>query len=424
MRICFVQPDTDYQIEKNRHALALTFPQLISDLEIKESNYCLFVAGKSKLPFEEFILKNKISHVFITSITSTFPYAVEFAKTAKSLNCVTVLGGLFASINYKSIVNHFSCFDYVISGKPDASVLSKLQKRPLKSTYISVDTYSNYSKPLGEIIIDKRFREIYSEQDTVCYELANGCTYNCSFCTMRKAFPSHKIQKRELSIIQTDLSKLSQYWKKIKLIDDDISLSLECLQYLNFKNFSEVIAETRIDHITEKSMSIFNNAGITHLIVGFESLDPSFLKLSKKTSIPNLWPQKTKEAIELCKKYNIILRPVLMILNPMTTMDGVIHYKEILHEWIPENNIELLFSFYTPHPGVGTRTEYQRLLTNNLRYFVHLHCVWLPPLINKSEIYEISDIYNELVTITKSLDYNPPINLSFNNGDEYSCFFR
>lgn len=195
MRICFVQPDTDYQIEKNRHALALTFPQLISDLEIEKSNYCVFVAGKSQLPFAEFISINKITHVFITSITSTFPYAVEFAKTAKSLNCVTVLGGLFPSINYQSIVKNFSCFDYVISGKPDASVLSKLQKRPSKSTYICVNTYSNYNKPLGEIIIDKRFREIYSEHDTVCYELTNGCTYNCSFCTMRKAFPDHKIQK-------------------------------------------------------------------------------------------------------------------------------------------------------------------------------------------------------------------------------------
>lgn len=55
-----------------------------------------------------------------------------------------------------------------------------------------------------------------------------------------------------MSTIQNDLSKLSQYWKKLKLIDDDVSLSLECLKYLNLKEFREVIAETRIDHITEK----------------------------------------------------------------------------------------------------------------------------------------------------------------------------
>lgn len=240
---------------------------------------------------------------------------------------------------------------------------------------------------------------------------------------MRKAFPNHKIQKRELAIIQKDLSKLSQYWKKLKLIDDDVSLSLDCLKYLNFKNFYEVIAETRLDHITEKNMQIFSNAGITHLIVGFESLDPSFLKLSKKTTIPNIWAKKAKEAVELCVKYNIILRPVLMILNPTTTIDSMLHYKNLLHEWIPENNVELLFSFYTPHPGVGTHIEYQGLLTYNHRYFDHLHCVWLPPSIDKSEISVISDIYNELVCITKSLDYNPPINLTFDTGDEYSCFF-
>lgn len=423
MRICFVQPDTDYQIEKNRHALALTFPQLISDLELNETNFCVFVAGKSKLSFTEFILLNQITHVFITSISSTFPCAVEFAKTAKSLSCVTVLGGLFPSINYQTIVNNFNCFDYVIAGKPDSSIIPKVLGRPSKSQYICVNTYSNYKKPLGKIIIDKRFREIYSEHDTVCYELANGCAYNCSFCTMRKAFPNHIIQRRELSIVQDDLTKLSQYWKKLKLIDDDVGLSLDCLKHLNLKNFSEVIAETRLDRISEESMSTFSNAGITHLIVGFESFDPSFLKLSQKTAVPGLWLKKTREAIELCIKYNIILRPVLMILNPTTTIDSMIFYKKMLHEWVPENNIELLFSFYTPHPGVGTHLEYQRLLTHNLRYFDHLHCVWLPPSINESEIPVISDIYNELVTMTKSLDYNPPINFTFDNGDRYSCFF-
>ena len=105
MKICFVQPDTDYQIKQNRHALALTFPQLISDLEIEQTDYCVYVAGKSTCSFDIFLVSQGVTHVFITAITSTFPYAIEFARIAQEKKCITVLGGLFASINYNVVIN-------------------------------------------------------------------------------------------------------------------------------------------------------------------------------------------------------------------------------------------------------------------------------------------------------------------------------
>lgn len=423
MKICFVQPDTDYQIEKNRHALALTFPQLISDLCIEKSNYCIYIAGKSKLSFSVFLEKLQPTHVFITAITSTFPYAVEFAKEAKKFNSITVLGGLFASINYTTITNNYSCFDYVVAGHPNPSLLLQIQALPSKPKFIVFDCVSNYKKPLGNIITDERFREIYSANDTVCYELANGCNYNCSFCTMRKAFPNHIIQKRDIDIIRQDIATLSLYWEKIKLIDDDISISLHNLCELDLTRFKEVIAETRLDNITEKNMKIFRKVGVTHLIVGVESFDVSFLKYSSKTLSPESWYSKIKRAAWLCVKYNIIIRPVVMITNITSTIDNLLQYKEIMSDWTPENNIELLCSFYTPHPGMATQIEYKKLLTFNLKYYDHLHCVWIPPLIGNENLNQLCDIYNEIVFTTKSSDYNPEINLNFDKGFNYMCFF-
>lgn len=424
MKICFVQPDTDYQIEKNRHALAMTFPQLIVDLNIENSDYCIYVAGKSTISFYDFLKKMEPTHVFITSITSTFPYAIEFAYIAKQCKCITVLGGLFASINYKTIAKYFDCFDYIVSGHPNSSLLLRIKELPSTPQYIIYLGYSNYYKPLYDVITDNRFRSIYNYTDTVCYELANGCNYNCSFCTMRHAFPNHEIKRRSIDIIQHDINKLHLCWNKLKLIDDDISLSINILKELDFKDFKEVIAETRLDNITEKNMRIFQKVGITHLIVGVESFDKSFLTLSGKTRFAQSWNTYIKKVMNLCLKYNIIIRPVFMITNPNTTIESLTKCKKQMSDWIPENNVELLCSFYTPHPGMSEKNEYQNLLTHNLKYFDHLNCIWLPPLIKKNNIHELCEIYDDIVFITKSSEYNPKIKLTFDDDKKMDCFFR
>jgi hypothetical protein len=193
---------------------------------------------------------------------------------------------------------------------------------------------------------------------------------------------------------------------------------------LNFHGFKEVIAETRLDHISEASMSIFQKVGITHLIVGVESLDTAFLKNCNKTSVPSIWSDRMSNAITLCVKYNIIMRPVLMIVNPTMSIEHLKLYENELENWIPENNIELLCSFYTPHPGMGTPAEYRGLLTYNLKYFDHLHCVWLPPHLGQKNCEIISSIYNNVVNITKSSKYNPPIDFFFEGGEGFKCFFE
>lgn len=423
MKICFVQPNTDYQIEKNRYALALTFPQLISDLNIEETDYVVYIYGKTGKSFECFLKEESPTHVFITAITSTFSYAEKAAKIAKKNKCIVVLGGLFASINYKIICKNFICFDYVVSGHPDSTLLTYIALAPSTPQYIIYNKSSNYQKELGNIIIDPRFTGCYSEQDMVCYEFTNGCYYDCVFCTMRYAFPNQKPCRRSLFIIQQDIYKLAKKWKKLKLIDDDISISMEILKELNLNMFDQVIAETRVDNISEYSMQIFKNVGITHLIVGVESFDTEFLAKSKKTKNPEEWNKRIYKAVILCQKYNICMRPVIMITNEHTSIETVKYMRLQLQGWTPKNNIEVLCSFYTPHPGMSDVKEYKRLLTNDLKYFDHLHCVWLPPLIDYKEKKELLEIYNDIVNITESCEYNPVLEFSYKKKKKYFCFF-
>ena len=424
MKICFVQPNTDYQIQKNRHALALTFPTMIVDMQLETADYCIYVEGKCEETFDAFLEKTKPTHVLITAITSTFPYALSMAQIAKKHGCIVAIGGIFPSVVAPLIEKSFHCFDYIVSGYANAEMLDIIRDKPDHPTVISARERPGYGKRLGSVITDSRFRQIYPSSDNVCYELANGCKYNCSFCSMRRAFPDHRIKRRGLDVISDDLSMLKKYWHKLKLIDDDICNSSDLLAQIDFGGFDEIIAETRLDNITDENMRRFQAAGITHLIVGVESFDTSFLRHSRKTPDPNAWEQRINQAIELFIKYNIVFRPVVMITNAYTTINGLEALRDKLTGWQPKNNVQLLCSFFTPHPGMYKKSEYSRLLTYHLSYFDHLHCVWLPPMISVQELECLSSIYGEIVKLTESEDYNPMIDFSFEDGSEFSCFFE
>ena len=73
---------------------------------------------------------------------------------------------------------------------------------------------------------------------------------------------------------------------------------------------------------------------------------------------------------------------------------------------------------------MSTVDNYQRLLTNDLKQFDHLHCVWLPPLIAIQEKELLFESYNRIIDITKSYEYNHVLNLSFEKKEKYDCFFE
>ena len=92
MKIGFVQPETEYQIRVHRYALAQTFPQMISSFALGPNEYEIYIFGKSAEPFEDFLIARGITHVFITSITSTFRMLPSSTKiTVSSISSPSVI---------------------------------------------------------------------------------------------------------------------------------------------------------------------------------------------------------------------------------------------------------------------------------------------------------------------------------------------
>lgn len=423
MKICLVQPNTSYQVKKHRHALALTFPQMICNMDLKYDEYEIFVGGKTQECLKEFIEKYNITHVMITTISSTFPQAINYAKEAKECGCITVVGGIFASSVAEVIANNFNCFDYIHVGRASKNFIDILKthsKRSLETPIIYRSLCNdNMGKSLANIMTNDKFTQIYNKNEMVCYELTQGCFYDCSFCTLRKAF-GKGTTKRSIDVAKMDLDIL-QYWNKLKLIDDDIYESKNFLELLSCKSFEEVIAETRVDHINKEFMNVAQEFGITHIITGAESFNNSFIEFSNKSSSKK-WGQTIEYAVDICNIYDIILRPVIMFNYPGFTITEARTLLDRVQGWIPENNIELLLSFYTPHPGLSIYDG--ELLSNDLTYFDHLNMVYIPNSISKKDVPELVEIYNQIVETTKSNSYNPPINNISTFKSEYSCFFE
>lgn len=419
MKICFVQPETDYQIKVNRYALAQTFPQIICSFELKPTEYEIYVFGKNTEPFEKFLLKNKITHILITSITSTFPKAVLIARIAKKHGIITGLGGIFATMNAQKIYDNFNDFDFVLTGHSNQEMLTKICSEHYGIIQGKSEIGQLYST--GDVIVSEKF-SMYDKSDIVCYEITNGCPYSCNYCTIKAAFNTPCLFTLSNDAINKDLSILSKKWSRLKLIDDDISLAFSYHRNLSFRAFSQVIAEIRVDHIDEEIIKKLGNAGITHLLFGIESFNSEFIRKSNKSSIDN-WELRCLKAIEICQKYGITCRPIIMLTNPNAELRHMEYLITKLKTWIPQNMIEVLFSLYTPHPGLPIKITKSELISNNLNDFDHLHLVYKPPAIQESEIPTLIELYEELVKVTKSEKYNPPITYQKEHYCEYDIFF-
>lgn len=424
MKLCFAQPQTAYKVHVNLNALALSFPQLIADLNLEPHQYIIYIGNLERQDFLSFLEQHQPTHLFLTSITCNFPEAVRLARIAKSMSIITVLGGIFPSMNSEVILRQYTCFNYVVKGNPSRDLLAQVSYPPRSPRLLLHSPRYQFKKCLSEIIIGRQFQAYYGDCQ-VCYEITNGCVYACSFCSMRTAWGNGKLSQRNISEIQYDLQKLSHSWTKLKIIDDDFLQTYHSLQGLSIKGlFKQVIIETRIDRINPDTAKFLKQFGVTHVLLGVENFVQPFLLASGKKKNPASWESLAGRAIDLCNRNGLTARAIVMLTSPFSNLGSLESLTTKLRLWNRSNNVEVFFSFYTPHPGLSISEDQGLLLTNDLTLFDHLHLVYLPNTFSIDDIENITKIYDDLVNITESHIYNPPLVPSYNYYSQYELFFK
>lgn len=416
--LCLVQPSSEYQVFSHKYALALTFPYLIKILKLDEKfRLSLYVEGRSKKAFADYLQEERPCFIFVTANTATFPNAVKLAEVAKAQGCCVILGGLFATMNAEVISTHYACFDRIIKGVPWGDFFDNFPSEKIVEGRRQYDINFEISNILNSPLFD------CYRNDPICYEITFGCVYNCSFCSLRHIWGTGICSRRSAEVVCSDINRLSGR-HTLKIIDDDILQSPHILEKCDFRSsFKKVIAETRIDRINKQSISALKTLGVTHLIMGVESFESELLVSSLK-SHSNNWAEKVFSAIELCSQYQIVARPVLQVLYPEMSKNYLRNILPYIKDWTPKNNVEVFFSFFTPHPGLElSKGMASNLLTNNLSDFDHLHPVYMPKGYDVDDVKKVLYDYNQLVDITESVNFNPYIYSLGNHKKEFDVFF-
>ena len=232
--------------------------------------------------------------------------------------------------------------------------------------------YFNFWKPLATI------------------ETARGCPHRCNFCSVWTFFQGRCTTKSPERVAD-ELGRLKE--KYVLITDDNFLLSVK-----RADRIAEIIRErgiskhysfqARSDTIVKHPEIIaqWRQIGLSHVFIGFESLDEEELKaVNKKNSV-----QTNEEALKIVHDQGISVTSAFIV-NPDYG------HKEFtrLREYIARHRISVpQFTVLTPLPGTDLFKEIEdKILTKNYELYDFLHSV-LPTKLEPPEFYkEFASLY-------------------------------
>lgn len=266
-------------------------------------------------------------YIGITATTPDFPKALEILQILKRINFKKkiVIGGSHSIIAPEECKKYFD-----MTGK------ELFDKLGIKEDF-------NIFPARHLINMDSYKYEIMGRKATnIITQL--GCPYNCAFCCK-----VHKLQKREVSQIMAELDMLNETYgyAAFMFYDDEMNIDKKRLSRLCSelkKRDYKWRAFIRSDLFTEKMAKEMAEAGCYELLCGIESGSDRILKIINKGTTT----KKNIEARNICKKYDIRFKALMMIGLPSETREDIMLTKR----WILDNKPDTFdITIFMPFPG-------------------------------------------------------------------------
>ncbi len=332
---------------------------------------------------------NKADYIGITATTPDFPKALEILKIIKKLNPnqKVVIGGSHSIIAPKECKKYFDMTgdEFFDKLKINEDFNSRTPARHL----IDMDSY-HYE-------IDGR------KATNIIGQL--GCPYNCAFCCGRYIKEFNKIKTRNVKDIMFELDCLNIRYKYTAFMfyDDEINLNKKRLSELCFalkKKDYRWRAFIRSDLFTEEMAKEMAESGCHELLCGVESGSDRILKIINKKTTSKI----NTKARELCRKYGIRFKALLMIGLPSETREDVMMTKQ----WLLDNKPDTFdITIFAPYPGSLIYDHKERFdIEFNIDY--HKDMVFFKGIPGKYKSYvKTSKLdYNEIVRLRDELEEN------------------
>ncbi len=406
--LLFSMPDMVPQL-KTWQAPSLALSTITSNILASQPHHEIYMADlimvrDSVTASIEGLLKDfKPDIVGINAMSFQFATARRIATYIKSLDkdIKTVLGGYHTTLMYEEITSDGQAepFDFILRGESDFSFGELLQalegKRSLESirglsfrvksadangwVHNSPRLLEDLSKIAPPNRTNRIFKGyVFGTRSLDIIETSRGCTMPCNFCSMGKMY-GRSFRTYNLGRVMGDIANAKKQGAKyLAISDDNICLDLKRLEELcdaiiraGHNDIAYVVQASSVGMSSSEALiEKMARAGFELVFLGIENVSERNLKLMKKGNIL----EKTKKAIELLHKQNILIIGGMIIGHPEDREEDIAQNYEFF------NKMDIDFysdQIITPYPKTGMREELlQQGLITNLYDFSKYNGFW------------------------------------------------
>ena len=293
--------------------------------------------------------------------TPNFNNAVTCCQIAKNLGKTVVAGGPHASIDPESLLAT-GFVDHVIIGEGEISLVEFMDgfiRGIPQDKVIQGKTVENLDElpfpdrelyPLKKVL--NPFGNFPFIDNGLILLTSRGCPYNCAFCQpLARTMFGPRVRYRSVdNVIREIKDVLERYKVKYISFQDDTFTARKdwvldlCRRLKEEKIVVQWSAQSRVDTFDENLAWTMSRAGCVCIFFGFESGSQRMLNFLKK----GITVEQSMRAVELCRRYGILMFADYMIGIPTETEDDLKQSLNFIRKVRPE--IPSL-TYFTPIPG-------------------------------------------------------------------------
>jgi radical SAM superfamily enzyme YgiQ (UPF0313 family) len=320
----------------------------------------------------------------LTAITGTAPRAYELSNRLRKQGATTVLGGPHVTLAPGDAQPHA---DSIVVGYAEDSwpqLLRDFVAGELKPRYDQSPDLDLADRPFArrELLPRKRFFT-----DNV-FEATRGCVHDCDFCVVPSAWGRKPFQKPTRDVAEDIRRHLAQ-GRPRKIIFVDLNLiadrryAIELFNVLVPLNVQWYGLATTLMGRDDELLDAAQASGCRGLLLGFESISPANLKLSRKGFNR---PDDYAELVEKLHRHRIAVQGCFTFGMDEDAPDIF----EKTAKFAVEAHIDLpRFAIVTPFPGTPLHERLVRegrILTRDWSLYDGQHVVFQPRRMSVNEL--------------------------------------
>ena len=343
--------------------------------------------------------------VGVTATSSQLLDGLEFAKEAKELGKVVVMGGSHASFMTQELLKSGQV-DYIVRGEGEYTMLELVNALEAEGKHFDprkVPGISWQDKETGRVIdnpprpfvreldalplparelLDMEAYKITRLQNLPCTSIltSRGCPYDCSFCCSTQ-LNGKKWRRRDAKLVVDEIELLVDRYgfSAIAFIDDNLAINVPrakemCDEIvrrgLKIKWWAMCSADPLVK--SEELLEKMAASGCDKIFIGLETPNERVLEeYNKKASV-----DVGRRAVEALKRHGIKVMGAFILGEMYETEEDIMNTIRYANELKCES---VQFSILTPYPGTRMFLQLQdRIITRDWRKYDGLHAVYRP----------------------------------------------